>query len=177
MKPAIAIACLAVAAAVAACQAFAATSRPPPLDLRANMIEGINPAAIAIWDVGNAAQDDNGGLDPAQMDAAAWAKLQESAESLGTYAHRMAAAKVVRASGPDLVGGKLPEGVSSKEQIQAMIDANPAGFRASAVELERYADGIAKAAKAHDLKNAGELVFAFVDTCQACHERYWYRNP
>lgn len=145
-----------------------------PVYVRANMIEGVNPAALAIWDVGNAAINDDNGLDPAQMNDAAWAKMRDSAEMLATYAHRLATARDLRASGPDLVGGKVPEGVASKEQIQAMIDANPAGFRASAAELERYANGIAKAAMTRDIKSAGELVFTFDDTCQGCHEKYWY---
>ena len=177
MNLCLAIAAISAAAAVAACQTVPTASTDETVLVRANMIEGVNPAALAIWDVGNAAINDENGLDPAQMNDAAWAKLQDNAEALKTYAHRLATAGVLRASGPDLVGGKLPEGVASKEQIQAMIDANPAGFRASAADLERYADGIAKAAKTRDIKTAGELVFSFDETCQSCHERYWYMNP
>jgi hypothetical protein len=147
------------------------------VDVRSNMVEGVNPAALAIWDVGNAAMDESGGLDPAQMDAAAWAKVQEAAQSLGTYAHRLAAAKVIRASGPDLVGGKVAEGVSSREQIQAMIDANPAGFRTSAGVMEGQAKALAAAATKHDLKTTGTLVGSFDQTCQGCHENYWYLKP
>ena len=151
---------------------------PPPatqaVDVRANMVEGINPAALAIWDVGNAATDDNGALDPAQMDAAAWAKVKEAADSLATYAHRLATAKTIHASGPDLVDGKVPEGVSSKQQIQAMIDANPAGFHASAANMEQQAQTLAAAAGKRDLKAAGDLIATFDQACQACHQAYWY---
>ena len=169
------LAIAAIAAAVMAGGAgLAAQKEPEAVAVRANMVEGVNPAALAIWDVGNAAINDQNGLDPAQMNDATWAKVQEAAESLRSYAHRLATAKVIRASGPDLVGGKVPEGVSSREQIQAMIDANPAGFRASAAKLEEQADALAKAAKARDIKTAGELVFTFDTTCQSCHENYWY---
>ena len=172
MKLGIAIAALALGAA-----AIAAEPKNTAVDVRSNMVEGVNPAALAIWDVGNAAMDENGGLDPAQMDAAAWAKVQEAAQSLGTYAHRLAAAKIIRASGPDLVDGKVPEGVSSREQIQAMIDANPAGFRASAAAMEEQSKALAAAAGKRDLKAAGELIGSFDQACQGCHENYWYPKP
>jgi cytochrome c556 len=178
MKTRIAMLALVIATAgITACQTFAAETQATAVDVRSNMVEGVNPAALAIWDVGNAAMDESGGLDPAQMDAAAWAKVKEAAQSLATYAHRLAAAKVIRASGPDLVGGKVPEGVSSREQIQAMIDANPAGFRASAAGMEEQAKAIADAAGKRDLKAAGQLMGSFDQTCQSCHENYWYLKP
>ena len=172
MKWGIAIAVLTIGAA-----AIAAEPQNTAVDVRANMVEGVNPAALAIWDVGNAAMDESGGLDPAQMDAASWTKVAEGAQSLSTYAHRLASAKAIRASGPDLVGGKVPEGVSSREQIQAMIDANPAGFRASAAAMEGQAKALAAAAGKRDLKATGELIGSFDQACQACHENYWYQKP
>ena len=144
------------------------------LDVRAAMVEGVNPAALEIWDIGNSAMTDDGGLDPELMDAAAWARLHEAAQSLAIYSHRMAEAGTFRASGPDLVGGEVPEGVAPREEIQAKIDANPAGFRALSAEMGRQAQAIAEAAAAKDLQKTGELVFAFDAVCQTCHEGYWY---
>jgi len=173
LHPALAI--FAASAVVMACQALAAPPKAPTtVDVRANMVEGVNPAALAIWDVGNAAMDDSGGLDPAQMNDAAWSKVRESAETLATYAHRLGAAKTIRATGPDLVGGKIPEGVASRAEIQAMIDANPAEFRASAVNLEAQAKALAAAAGKRDLKTTGGLISSFDQTCQGCHQNYWY---
>jgi cytochrome c556 len=108
------------------------------------------------------------------MDAAAWDKVADAAQTLATYAHRLATANMLRASGPDLVGGKVPEGVASREQIQAMIDANPAGFRAVAGTLEEQANALASAAKERNLEKAGGLIRSFDQTCQACHQNYWY---
>ena len=169
--------CIAIAALAVGAAAIAAEPENTAVDVRANMVEGVNPAALAIWDVGNAAMDESGGLDPAQMDDAAWTKVREAAQSLGTYAHRLAAAKVIRASGPDLVDGKIPEGVSSRAQIQAMIDAQPAGFRASAAAMEEQAKALAAAAGKRDLKATGELIGSFDQACQGCHENYWYTKP
>jgi hypothetical protein len=174
MKTRVVLASLAVAAAVLACRTIAAEPEGLAVDVRSNMVEGVNPAALAIWDVGNNAMEEDGSLDPAQMDAAAWAKLQEAAQSLATYAHRLATASVIRASGPDLVGGKVPEGVASREQIQAMIDASPAGFRAAAGTMEEQANALASAARERNLEKAGQLIGGFDQTCQACHQNYWY---
>lgn len=179
MKVRLVLSCLLLGGAViASFQAVSATRAPRgTVDVRVNMVEGVNPAALAIWDVGNAAIDDTGGLDPAQMNSAAWDKVQEAAQSLGTYAHRLATAKVIRASGPDLVDGKIPVGVASREQIQAMIDANPAGFRASAAGMERQAKALAAAAGKRDLKTAGDLISHVDQACQGCHQNYWYLKP
>jgi hypothetical protein len=75
---------------------------------------------------------------------------------------------------PDLVGGKVPEGVASREQIQAMIDANPAGFRSSAASMEQQAKALAAAAGKRDIKTAGGLISTFDQACQGCHQNYWY---
>jgi cytochrome c556 len=175
MKTPIAIVAVTLGVALVAGRTVAAG--PDEVDVRTNMVEGVNPAALAIWDVGNAATDENGGLDPAQMDAAAWAKVAEAAQSLGTYAHRLGAAKVIQASGPDLVDGKVPEGVASREQIQAMIDANPGGFRAAAATMEQRAKALATAATERNLEQASELIATLDQPCQACHENYWYPKP
>ena len=175
-----------LSALVASCQSVVATPRnevqqtagaasaSEALDVRAAMVEGVNPAALAIWDFSNNMMTDEGQLDPALMDAAAWARLHEASQSLADYARRMARAEVIRASGPDLVGGEVPEGVSSREEIQAMIDANPDGFRALSAEMGQQADAIAAAAESRDLAAASDRILAFDGACQACHENYWY---
>jgi hypothetical protein len=178
MKNQVAVAVIALAGAFLAGRVGAAAPMPAgTVEVRSNMVEGINPAALAIRDVGSDARAEDGGLDPARMDSAAWSKLADAAESLGTYAHRLAAAKVIRIEGLDLVGGKVPEGVSTQAQIQAMIDANPAGFRASATVLEQQAKALAAAADKHDVKASAELMASFDQACQACHQNYWYRKP
>ena len=154
--------------------AVAGASEPEELDVRQAMVEGVNPATLAIWDVGNNALDEDGGLDPALMDDAAWARLHEAAQSLATYGHGMANAHGIRASGPDLVEGKVPEGAASREQIQAMIDGNPDGFRAHSAEMERQARAIADAAAARDLEAAGPLINQLDGMCESCHLDYWY---
>ena len=146
------------------------------VDVRQAMIDGVNPAALAIWDVGNNAIDEQGQPDVSKLDVPALARLREAAQTLGTYAELMGEARVLKASGPDLVGGRLPECIASREQIQAAIDADPAGFRAYSKAMGAEADGILAAIQAGDRASVASRVASFDGACQSCHERYWYVN-
>ena len=146
------------------------------VDVRQAMIDGVNPAALAIWDVGNNDIGEQGQPDVSKLDVPALARLREAAQTLGTYAELMGEARVLKASGPDLVGGRLPEGIASREQIQAAIDADPAGFRAYSKAMGAEADGILAAIQAGDGASVASRVASFDGACQSCHERYWYVN-
>ncbi|MGV3554861.1 MAG: cytochrome c [Croceibacterium sp.] len=146
------------------------------VDVRQAMIDGVNPAALAIWDVGNGVLDDGGSPDLAKLDPVALSRLREAAQMLDTYAELMAEAPVLKASGPDLVGGRLPEGVASREQIQAAIDSNPAGFRAYSRAMGAEAEAILAAIQSGDRAEVANRVASFDGACQSCHERYWYVN-
>ena len=141
---------------------------------RQAMVDGVNPAALAIWDVTNAAVNDEGEPDSALIDAEGWGRVAEAAQMLEVYGKRMAEAKGIVAGGPDLVSGELPAGVTSREQIQAMIDADPAGFRMVAADMALQAAALAAAAKARDAATVGDLASGIDGACQACHTRYWY---
>ncbi|OYW46809.1 MAG: hypothetical protein B7Z33_00030 [Sphingomonadales bacterium 12-68-11] len=152
----------------------AAVQSPAPLNTRQAMIDGVNPAALAIWDVTNTAVDDAGMLDPALMGAADWTRIEEAALALQDESRRMARAQTIVAGGPDLVSGELPPGVASKGQIQAMIDADPDGFRAVAADMAERAAALIAAAKRRDAAATGDLSAAIDEHCTACHTRYWY---
>lgn len=166
---------LALATTALACFAAAAFAQgAPPLEVRKEMIDAINPAALAIWDVTNAATDDDGALDPAKLSADDWARLKESAEMLAIHGQRMAEAEVTVAGGPDLVGGELPPGVASREEIQRKIDADPDSFRTIAAEMAGQARALVAAVDARDAPKTGEIAFGIDGACQACHEQYWF---
>jgi hypothetical protein len=154
--------------------AAAALANAGTLHTRQAMVDGVNPAAVAIWDVTNAAMDDDGGLDPAQIDAEAWGKIEDAARMLETYGNRMAEAQTIVAGGPDLVSGEVPPGVATREQIQAMIDADPDGFRAVSAEMAAQAASLVVAARERDAAVAGDLASGIDGACQACHTRYWF---
>lgn len=159
-------------ASFAAAAAFAQAS--PPLEVRKEMIDAVNPAALAIWDVTNAATDDDGALDSAKLTADHWARLKESAQMLEIHGQRMAEAEVIVAGGPDLVGGELPPGVASREEIQRKIDADPDNFRLIAAEMAGQARALVAAVDARDAAKTGEIAFGIDGACQACHEQYWF---
>lgn len=171
----------AVALTIGACQTTPASApaggaQAEMVDVRRAMIDGVNPAALAIWDVSNAAADDEGIADPSKLDAATLTRLREAAQILATYAELMAEAPALRAGGPDLVGGKVPEGIATREQIQAAIDANPESFRAYSRAMGAEAEGILAAIASDDREALANRIVSFDGACQACHERYWYLN-
>lgn len=169
-----ALAILAALGLLASCRTAEPPVRGQVVDTREAMVAGINPAALAIWDITNEDRDDAGELDPALMDDEAWARLREAAQMLEVYSRAMAEAEVIRASGPDLVGGELPEGVASRAEIQAMIDADPAGFRAEARDLAKRARRLGEAARARNVAAVGRGAAEIDVPCQGCHTRYWY---
>jgi hypothetical protein len=167
--------------AIGACQ-----TTPTPLpystapteaaDVRQAMVEGVNPAALTIWEVANAASADDGTVSPAKLDAITLARLHEAAQVLATYARLITEAPVIHASGPDLVGDEVPEGVATREQIQMAINASPDGFRAYSRAMGAEAEDILGAVAAGDRQRVADRIVAFDGACQGCHKRYWYVN-
>lgn len=167
--------------AMGACQTSPAllpypTALANGVDVRQVMVEGVNPAALSIWEVANAASTDDGTVSPAQLDAITFARLREAAQALATYARLIAEAPVINASGPDLVGEEVPEGVATREQIQSAIDGSPDGFRAYSRAMGAEAEEILAAIAAGDRQAVADRIVAFDGACQGCHERYWYVN-
>jgi hypothetical protein len=170
------LAILATLGALTSCQTVEPPAAQQVVNTRVAMVAGVNPAAVAIWDITNDAMDESGELDPVRMDDEAWARLREHAEMLEVWSRRMADAEVIRAAGPDLVGRQVPEGVASRAEIQAMIDADPAGFRAEARDLAERAKLLVEAATTRDLAAAGHRAGEIDVPCQGCHTRYWYKQ-
>jgi cytochrome c556 len=152
----------------------AAADSGTTVNVRTAMVEGVNPAALAIWDVSNNAVNDDGEPDGSSIDADKLAQLREAAQMLTVYADELSQAGTIQASGPDLVSGKVPEGVASREQIQVAIDADPEGFRALAVVMGEQAQAIGEAVASGDMQAVAEQLVGFDGACQSCHERYWY---
>lgn len=153
------------------CQQQAEEASAPPIDVRLAMQTEVNPAMLAIWDVGNNALDDNGGIDPAKMDAAKW-------ESIATEAAKLAAAGKALAAGDSFIAAatdnsETAEGEVTMAQVQAHIDANPAGLRQEATSFAAHADKLVAAAKAQDAATAGALISEMDAVCESCHTKFW----
>lgn len=158
---------LSLFAAVACTQPAAA-----PFDVRATMQNRVNPAMLAIWDVGNNALNDDGGIDPALMDDAKWAKVAEEADKLVAAGKDIAAAGTFVAAGP--ANSTVDEGEITMAAVQQHIDANPDGLRQFGAGLADNASRIATAARAKDAKTAGDLISGMDQVCESCHTEFWY---
>jgi hypothetical protein len=153
--------------------ALAADTDDGQVIVRQEMLHGINDTTMEIWDVGNNAMGNNGGIDPSRMDDASWAKLADAADRLAADAQKMADAKLIRAASPDEAKDVEP-GSFSLEDVQGYIDADPAAFRAFAAALAGHAGKLSAAARKHDAAAAGPLVDGLDSVCEACHAKYWY---
>lgn len=147
---------------------------PPPnaaasVDTHEAMVRWVNPASIAIWDVTNSAAGESGELDPALMDAAAWAKLDGAARMLETHSRHLADAEAfyVGAHNDNV------EGFATRAEIQAMIDADPDGFRELSRQMAEHAGELVQVSATRDIRQAGVLADGLSERCSTCHSRYW----
>lgn len=143
------------------------------LYIRPAMQGGINTAVNELWDIGNNAMSDSGGIDPAQMDEAKWTRLETAATMLEAESRKMAEAQVIHAALPG-EGSAVEPGAYSMEDVQTYIDADPQAFRLLAAAMATHSGKIAAAAKARDAETAGLLVGEVDQVCEACHAKYWY---
>ena len=173
MRPAQTFLSLAVCAvSIAACVSPAATQGTEPFYVRHEMQAAINPAVVAIWDVGNNATDDYGMLDASKMTAAQWDALADAAAALVASSERMARAGDIRAAAPGNMATEEYE--VTMAQVQEYLDADPAAFRVMAAEFALVARNLETAARARDAGVAGEIVANLDGECAVCHAQFWY---
>ncbi len=156
----------------AACATTGASQDVEPLFVRHTMQAEVNPAIVGVWDVGNNAMNDTGGLDAALMTPELWDALAASAGDLAIAGEKMANATEIRAAAPGNMATEEYE--VSMEAVQGFIDADPDGFRREATEFATMARALETAAKARDIDTAGELVANMDSECAVCHATYWY---
>jgi len=163
---------LAVLTAAAACTTIQSTPPASGIDVRTIMQQQTNPAVLAIWDITNNAMNDEGGVDPAQMDAAKWQRIAEQSERLAASGHAMAAADAYMAAAPG--NRAVGEGELTMAEVQRLIDGDPALFRQMSASLGTHADKLASAARARDAATTGDLVAELDGICASCHMRFWH---
>jgi cytochrome c556 len=161
-------------APVALCEVALAAATGGVLDVRQTMQAGVNAATMEIWDVGNNAMDDAGGIDPEQMSPERWAQLETAAQSLKDIALAMHDADGFIAASPENTPEEGEPGAVSMADVQRYIDADPDGFRAAAQGLADHAGLLVDAAQGRDAKAAGGLVAQLDQVCEVCHAQFWY---
>jgi cytochrome c556 len=161
-----------IASTALAFVAAAAMAQPATLDVRAVMQQRVNPAMLAIWDVGNNALNDEGGIDPALMDAGKWGQVAEAADQLAAVGNDMAGAQSFIAAAPD--NTETADGEITMTAVQQHIDSDPDGMKQMASAFADHAQRLATAARAQDAASAGDLISEMDGVCETCHARYWY---
>lgn len=161
-----------VCVTLSSCQTPAEHSVARAVETHAEMVGAINPASLAIADELDKSRSETEGLDPAMMDAPAWARMENAARALEASSRRMAEATVVR------VGAHTDgePGLATKDEIQARIDADPQWFRQISSRMADHSRDLAAAAAARDLRRTRDLAQTVNESCQSCHTRYW-ENP
>jgi cytochrome c556 len=162
----------AAAAVLGACATTGATQDVAPLYVRHEMQVEVNPAIVDVWDVGNNAMNDEGGIDASLLTDESWTKLQQAAGKLAASAERMASAQELVAAAP---GNYTTEEYEvSMGTIQANLDAEPDKFRIEAARFAAMARRLETAAATRDAATASELVAGMDSECAVCHSAFWY---
>jgi hypothetical protein len=147
----------------------------PKVNVQLTMQTKVNPQGLALWDVTNNAQDDNGNLDPKKMTADKWTKLLSIGASLEQAGKALASDKGVIAAAP---GTKLQDETAPDSpkaaDVQRYIDAKPDVFRHHAQVLQKTGADVVAAAKAKDAKKLAELSDSLDAVCEECHQTFWY---
>lgn len=166
---------LLAASTLAACQRTA----EPPAATPATVIETMNgiftPQAGKLWEIAGALYADNGELDANLLADAQWQELATAATSLRDVARELAGAAVPRVApeGVKIQNEDLP-GALGASQVQALMDADPEGFRQEARLVSSLAADVIAAAAARDAARVDEASNRLNDTCTSCHSRFWY---
>jgi hypothetical protein len=161
-----------VPALLMSCAAVSQTAESDLLDVREVMLGPVSESISGIWDVGNSAMGDDGGLDGSVMEFGDWFKLEEAAVNLQGEALLMAWSENIVSAKPGTAEGET--GIVSMEDVQRYIDANPDGFRAMAQAMADNAGALAEAASQQDAETAGTLIDQLNGDCETCHSAYWY---
>jgi len=150
-------------------------SAAAPADLHDAMKNVIAVQTQVVWDVGNAAQDDQGNPDASKLSAGDWAKIVDAAGKVKQASQTLARADHVVVAAPGVkIEGEGNAGAAGAKQVQAAIDANPAAFRTLSQALAASMEQIGAAAKAQDAKKVFELSGALDQVCEDCHMKFWY---
>lgn len=168
--------------------AFSACNRsPPPASPAAvpagptifeTMAQTFMPQANKFWELTGNLYDDNGALSAARLSDPQWQELSAAATSMRDVAKSLAAATTLRVApdGVKLQNDGTPEALGVA-QIQALIDADPQGFRDEAAKLVTVAGQAIAAAAARDAVKADDASNRLNEVCTACHTRFWYPEP
>ena len=150
-------------------------SAAAPADLHDLMKNVVAVQTQVVWDIGNQALDDQGNPDASKLAAADWTRIIDAATKVRQASQTLARADHVQAAAPGMkIEGEGNSGALGAKQVQALIDKDPAGFRAMSQALAGSMEQIGAAAKAKDAAKLFEVSGALDQVCESCHMKFWY---
>jgi hypothetical protein len=144
----------------------------------ANLHELMKQVAVQtqiIWDIGNAALDDEGNPAPSKVKDADWGQIVSAGGRVKEAARTLAEAKRIigAAPGQKIAGEENPGSFNAKD-VEKAIDANPKAFSAFAQQLVLSMDEIVRAARTRDAAKLLDVSGRLDQVCEQCHARFWY---
>lgn len=141
------------------------------------MTQQFAPESNTLWDLAGKLYAPNGDLDAKQLSDQQWQEITANATKMRDMAAHLAGAPGFKVAP---AGAKLlNEGTGTAfnaAQVQAVIDANPAGFQEQAHQLATVSEDFISAAAARDAGKADDASNRLNEVCTACHTKYWYPN-
>ncbi len=148
---------------------------PAPANVHEVMLDQIDANADMLWEYSNSAISDQGGLDPALLNDALWARIADLASKVEGGALTLAAMDPLVVARPGVaIADEDVEFGHSAAQVQAFLDAAPEDFQTFASALAVHAGSLAMAARNKDAIVAGPLIDQLDGVCEDCHLEFWY---
>lgn len=120
------------------------------------------------------AYDDDGELDASLLTEDQWASMTASAEALKATALQFTEEANIRVALPGEELFNEGKGFIAVEDVQALIDGNPDGFKAMMAYLAQEADTTLDALEARDAAALSESSDKLYAACKSCHTVFWY---
>ena len=148
----------------------------PAASIQDLMTSIVDPSADALWEAVSTEMTGKGTEEKQPRTDHEWLAVRRNAVAL------LEAGNLLMMTGRAVThGGKATEdahvdGVSSPQQVRQSIDANPALYQASALQLHAAA---AQALAAVDARDTARLLVAgekLDHACESCHSAFWYPN-
>jgi hypothetical protein len=163
----------------AASDAAAAAPNPTPAfmpeaTIKDLMLGLVDTSADAVWLSVTTTVDERGVVDVKPQNDEQWAEVRYGALRLAEAANLL----MIPGRRVALPGEKsVAPGVELEpEEMQAMIDKDPAGWNMRVVALHDAAMLAVKAAESKDPQKIFEVGETIEHACEGCHRQYWYPN-
>lgn len=138
------------------------------------MTDIFQPEFQGVADTAFYAYNDDGDLDGSLLTEEQWASMTASAKALKDTALQFTEEANIRVALPGEELFNEGKGFIAVEDVQALIDENPDGFKAMMAYLAQEADGALTALETRDAAALSESSDKLYAACKSCHTVFWY---